>query len=233
MQELSGRGRTWGVLAVAFAAGVAVAGGGDDAPVFEKGAGRHSLKILMEGNARFVAGKPSMEHTGPVRRAELAAGQKPIAVILGCSDSRVPPEYVFDQGLGDIFVVRVAGNVADEVALGSIEYAAEHLGSPLLFVLGHSSCGAVKATLEAKGEPEGNIGALVRLILPAVRQARDTAKATPGGILSDIAVRINVSSSLTMVLKRSPVLFHLVNAGRLTTAKGVYHLDSGRVELLK
>lgn len=229
------RGWSAGVLAAAVAAaGVASAsGGGHAAPVMEKGAGQASLKLLLAGNARFVAGKPAMEHLGPVRRAALVAGQKPIATILSCSDSRVPPEYVFDQGLGDLFIVRVAGNVADEVALGSIEYAAEHLGTPLLLVLGHASCGAVKATLEAHDAPEGNIGALIRLILPGVRQARDSIKYKPGANLVDLAVRANVTSSLTSILKRSEALFHLVNTGRLTVAKGVYHLDSGAVELLK
>src|SRR5688572_28409492 len=148
MRGTSGRGWIWaGLAAVAMAVGVAVASdGGHAAPVAAKGAGAGSLKRLMAGNARFVADKPSLEHLGAVRRTTLAKGQNPIAIVLCCSDSRVPPEYVFDQGLGDLFVVRVAGNVADEVALGSIEYAAEHLGTPLLLVLGHEACGAVKAT---------------------------------------------------------------------------------------
>lgn len=229
--------RGW-ILAVgvscAIVAGIAGASGeGHGSAVAAKGAGTASLRILMEGNARYMAGKPSMEHLGSVRRASLVSGQKPLAIVLSCSDSRVPPEYVFDQGLGDIFVVRVAGNIADEVALGSLEYAAEHLGSPLLLVLGHESCGAVRAAVELKGEPEGNIGSLVRLILPAVRQARDTAKYTPGGNLMDLAVRANASMSLTMILKRSEPLFHLASSGKLAVAKAVYHLESGRVELLK
>ncbi len=235
MRRTDGRGWMGMVVAGVLAAGIAMAAGHADhaAPAVAKGAGAASLKKLMEGNARFVAGKPSMEHLGPARRTTLAKGQNPIAIVLSCSDSRVPPEYVFDQGLGDLFVVRVAGNVADEVALGSIEYAAEHLGTPLLLVLGHEACGAVKAALGAKGEPEGNIGALIRLVLPAIRQAKDTAQTRPGGNLVDIAVRTNAAMSLTAVLKRSESLFHLVNTGRLTVAKGVYHLESGRVELLK
>ena len=106
------------------------------------------------------------------KRKELTKGQKPFAIVITCSDSRVPPELLFDQGLGDIFVVRVAGNVVDPIALGSIEYGAEHLNSPLLFILGHTKCGAVGATLEAKGKPEGNIGAIVKKIQPAVATAK-------------------------------------------------------------
>ncbi len=229
--------RSWvGVFALGLgAAGFVHAGGHDHhaAPVVSKSAGSDALKALMAGNARFMAGTVTAERRDPGRRAALAKGQNPIAIVLSCSDSRVPPEIVFDQGLGDLFVVRVAGNVADEVALGSIEYAAEHLGTPLLLVLGHEACGAVKAALGAKGEPEGNIGALLRLVLPAVRQSRDTSQTRPGVDLTDLTVRTNASMSLAAVLKRSDALFRLVNAGRLTTAKGVYHLASGRVELLK
>ncbi|MEK7804022.1 MAG: carbonic anhydrase, partial [Deltaproteobacteria bacterium] len=104
-----------------------------------------ALKKLIDGNNRFVQSAQAQKDIGNNRRTELTKGQHPFAVILSCSDSRVPPEHIFDQGLGDIFVVRVAGNVADSIELGSVEYAAEHLGVPLILVLGHQSCGAVKA----------------------------------------------------------------------------------------
>jgi len=126
-----------------------------------------ALKMLLDGNVRFVQGKQESKKLGDDRRKELAKGQNPIAIILSCSDSRVPPEHIFNQGLGDIFVVRVAGNVADPIELGSIEYGAEHLNVPLVVVLGHKFCGAVKATV-AGGKPEGNIEAIVKKINPAV-----------------------------------------------------------------
>jgi len=106
-----------------------------------------TLKKLMDGNQHFVSGQPAQKDIGAVRRAELVKGQSPSAVVLSCSDSRVPPELLFDQGLGDIFVIRVAGNVADPVALGSIEYAVEHIHVPLIIVMGHDRCGAVTATI--------------------------------------------------------------------------------------
>src|SRR6185436_13322298 len=108
-----------------------------------------ALKRLMEGNRRFVSGDRSGESlTGQARRSELTTGQEPFAIILGCSDSRVPAELVFDQGLGDLFVIRVAGNIVASSQIGSVEFAAERFGTPLVVVLGHSQCGAVKATLE-------------------------------------------------------------------------------------
>src|SRR5215218_7417660 len=108
-----------------------------------------ALKAIMEGNARFVAAKAAYPHQTVEQRTSVAGGQHPIAVVLSCSDSRVPPELVFDQGLGDLFVVRVAGNVADDAVIASIEYAVEHLGPTLVVVLGHEKCGAVAATLDA------------------------------------------------------------------------------------
>jgi len=127
---------------------------------------------LLEGNKRFIEGKPAAKDCSAERRDELTKGQHPVATILSCSDSRVPPEVVFDQALGDIFIVRVAGNVIEPTVLGSIEYGVEHLHTPLLIILGHESCGAVKATLESEGKLEGNIGAILKKIRPAVEAAK-------------------------------------------------------------
>jgi carbonic anhydrase len=132
-----------------------------------------ALKRLLQGNARFVSGH--LTHAGPEQIAEargaVAKSQNPIAVIVGCSDSRVGPELVFDQGLGDLFVVRTAGEVVDSAALGSIEYAVEHLGSPLIVVLGHERCGAVAAAVAGAKEP-GHIAAVLKAIEPAVKQTK-------------------------------------------------------------
>src|SRR5512135_449398 len=118
--------------------------------VFAGNAGDESLQKLMDGNKRYVEGTPINKDLGDTKRKEILKGQHPFATVITCSDSRVPPEHIFDQGLGDIFVVRVAGNVVDSIALGSIEYGTEHVQTPLLVLLGHSDCGAVKATLGAK-----------------------------------------------------------------------------------
>jgi carbonic anhydrase len=188
------------------------------------------LKELEAGNARFVSGKPKHPDESKARRTELAQGQHPKAAILGCADSRVPPELVFDEGLGDLFVVRVAGNVADAVDVGSIEYAAEHLGVGLVVVLGHHSCGAVKATADSGGKAEGNIGAIVAEIAPAVEQA----KATPGkeGLVDD-AVHVNAKRTAGALVDRSPILKKLVEEKKVKIVSAVYDLKSGQVEFEK
>ena len=162
----------------------------------------------------------------------LAGGQKPFATIIGCSDSRVAPELVFDQGLGDLFVVRVAGNVADPVDLGSVEYAAEHLGVPAIVVLGHHGCGAVKATAEAvaKGEKvEGNLGAIVGEIAPAV----DAARKAPGkeGLLND-AAHANARRTAAALVERSAVVKKLVEEGKVKIAVAIYDVETGTIEWL-
>ena len=134
-----------------------------------------ALQKLIDGNKRFVTGQFALKDLGDARREELVKGQKPFAVILTCSDSRVPPEHIFDQGLGDIFVVRNAGNVVDPVTLGSIEYAVEHLLAPLVVVLGHDYCGAVKAAVDG-GEAPGSIGAIIAKLLPSVEKAKATGQ---------------------------------------------------------
>lgn len=185
-----------------------------------------ALKHLQEGNQRFVDAK--MEHPGqdPERRLHLVAFQQPVATILSCSDSRVPPEVVFDQGLGDLFVVRVAGNIVDPALLGSIEYAVDHLGTPLVVVMGHQNCGAVSATLESlqhRTRPHGDIAALVKAITPAVA----VAKQRPGDLL-DNTIRANAEQSRAAIVESSELKGPL-NSGALKVLTAYYNLDSGMV----
>lgn len=184
-----------------------------------------ALKRLMDGNQRYVAGKPERPNQGGDRRAAVAKGQQPFAVILGCADSRVAPELLFDQGLGDLFVVRVAGHVLSDVALGSIEYAAEHLKTPLIVVLGHQKCGAVEAALKG-GEAPGQIGSLVRAIKPAV----DKVKGQPGDPL-DNAVKANVELVVAQLAAAKPIIAELAEHGKLKIVGARYKLDTGVVEL--
>ncbi|HET9551987.1 MAG TPA: carbonic anhydrase [Anaeromyxobacteraceae bacterium] len=191
-----------------------------------------AIGLLKEGSGRFASGAPRHPDQGLARVKELAAGQAPFATVLSCSDSRVPPELVFDQGLGDLFVVRVAGNVADPVDLGSVEYAAEHLGVPAIVVLGHHQCGAVKATAEAVAagaKVEGNLGAIVREIAPAV----ETARKDPGaeGLLND-AAHANAKRTAAALVERSPVIKKLVDEGKVKIVVAVYDLGTGTVEWL-
>jgi carbonic anhydrase len=188
------------------------------------------LKELGEGNARFVSGKVKHPNASAARRTELAKGQHPKAAILGCADSRVPPELVFDEGLGDLFVVRVAGNVADPIDIASVEYSVEHLGVGVVVVLGHHSCGAVKATVDSGGKAEGNLGALVAEIEPAVEQA----KAAPGkeGLVDD-SVHANAKRTAQALVERSPVLKKAVEEKKLRIVSAVYDLASGKVEFEK
>jgi carbonic anhydrase len=189
-----------------------------------------TLKKLMDGNQHFASGQPAQKDIGAVRRAELVKGQSPSVVVLSCSDSRVPPELIFDQGLGDIFVVRVAGNVADPVALGSIEYAVEHIHVPLIIVMGHDRCGAVTATIDG-GKPEGNIRAIVRKIAPAVRRAKTTGK--KGDDLLEAAVIENAWNVMTALTRESKIIKHLVDENKLKIVAAKYSLQTGKVELLE
>lgn len=202
-------------------------------PVFaSEGAGvspDDALKKLIDGNARFVETKQAQKDVGNNRRTELAKGQHPFAVILSCSDSRVPPEHVFDQGLGDIFVVRVAGNVADPIELGSVEYAVEHLGTPLILVLGHQMCGAVKATVDG-GTPGGNIDSIIRKIAPAVKKAKAQVKEKDK--LLDAAILENTKQTAEALTKKSAIIRHLVEEGKVKIAAGVYNMTTGKVELV-
>ena len=180
---------------------------------------------LRAGNARFVTGKPQARALVSLRQ-KLASGQSPKAIILACSDSRVGPELIFDQSLGDIFVVRTAGNVADAVGLGSIEYAVDHLHSPLLVVLGHQKCGAVSAACSGEKMPSRNLDAIVERINPAVTQAKTYAKADD---LIESAIKENVHQSAKDVLANSQIIRDAVKAGKLGLIEAEYELDSGRV----
>jgi len=193
-----------------------------------------ALQKLMDGNKRYVESKMNAcTETTATAREKLATSQKPYAIILSCSDSRVPPEIIFDKSLGEIFVVRVAGNVPDPVVIGSVEYAAEHLGSPLVMVLGHERCGAVTATVDAKGKAEGNIGAIVKAIAPALKKvqkdkhcdSKDKAK------FVECVVDENAKLVAANLTKQSAILAHLAKEGKLKIVAAKYDLDDGKVTL--
>ena len=191
--------------------------------------GEQALQKLMEGNARYASGNASHPDQSMQRRSELIAGQHPFAVIIGCSDSRIPPEVIFDQGLGDIFVIRTAGQVMDNVSIGSIEYAVEHLGVPLVVVLGHDSCGAVTAATEG-GEVPGHLDSLVNFILPAVEQAREMGNSSE---LLNNSIDNNIYNIVDDLLASQPILSEKVEKGELLIVGARYHLDSGEVETLE
>jgi carbonic anhydrase len=181
---------------------------------------------LMAGNARYVAGHPKARSLVALRQS-LAKDQHPKVAVLACADSRVAPEIVFDQNLGDLFVVRSAGNIADAIGLGSLEYAVEHLGSTVVVVMGHTGCGAVKAACSGDKMPTANLQAIVDKIAPAVAVAKTQAQ---GDSLVDTAVRDNVQQSAKDLVDHSEVLQHMVSDGRITLIEAVYHLDTGKVE---
>jgi len=181
---------------------------------------------LMEGNRRFVAGVHMFGNL-PNLRAALRFSQQPIAAVLGCSDSRVPPELVFDQTLGGLFVVRSAGNVADGIAVGSIEYAVEQLGTGVLVVLGHTRCGAVIAACSAQQRRTRYLRTVLSRIAPAVRHAGALARG--GEELVEAVIRENIHRSACAMLAASTALRGCVEAGALTVIEAEYQLDSGEV----
>ncbi len=183
---------------------------------------------LMAGNKRFVAGTTKARLVVPLRK-KLASGQSPNVIVLSCSDSRVSPELIFDQSLGDLFVVRTAGNVADPVALGSIEYAVDHIHSPVLLVLGHQKCGAVMAACSGDKMPSANLDAIMNKIGPAVNQAKTYAKADD---LLDASIKENVQQSAKDVLANSEIIRNAVQAGKLKVFEAEYSLDTGEVTRL-
>ncbi len=185
------------------------------------------LQRLMRGNQRFVQGKLVFADASPARRAELVKGQQPLAAIVACSDSRVPPTLVFDQGLGRLFVVRLAGDVVDKAAAGSVEYAVEHLHVHLVLVLGHDDCGAVKAALHpAADQHSPELSAVIDGVQPAIVTARGMA----GNVL-DNAIDANTRLQAQR-LRELPVLSKLIQAGKLQILAARYELDTGRVVLL-
>lgn len=180
---------------------------------------------LMEGNKRFMAGKPKARQLVGLR-ASLASSQHPHVIVLACSDSRVAPELVFDKSLGELFVVRSAGNIADAIGVGSMEYAVEHLGSSVLVVMGHTKCGAVTAACSGEKMPSASLQTIVDKINPAVAIAAKSAK---GNELIEDAIVQNVHRSAQDVLASSEILQHFVADGKLKVIEAEYHLDSGAV----
>ena len=185
-----------------------------------------ALNTLMGGNSRFVSGNVLHPNQSDEQQAKVVSGQEPFAVIVSCSDSRVPPEIIFDQGIGDIFVVRTAGEVMDNATMGSIEYAVEHLHVPLIVVLGHDDCGAVAAAVNGGTEP-GQISYLVDAIKPAV----DTAKGMQGDLLNN-SINQNAKDVVAQLQSTHPILSEHVKEGKLLIVPARYHLDTGAVELL-
>lgn len=175
--------------------------------------------MLEEGNARFVAGKITEPHRDMDRVRQVAPKQTPFAAFLGCADSRVPIEIIFDQGFGDLFVTRVAGNVADPAIIGSLEFGCLVLGAKVLYVLGHTACGAVAATAKSAEVP-GQISTLYRHIRPAIVAAKGDV---------EVAIRENVRIQADLLAESSPVLAQLIKDGKLKVAGGVYDLSSGKV----
>lgn len=194
-----------------------------------------ALNRLREGNRRFVSDTATSQAAlSPARRQALIDGQSPFAIILGCSDSRVPAELVFDQGLGDLFVIRIAGNIVAPSQVGSVEFAAERFGTSLVVVLGHSQCGAVSATLEEIVRPSGhqsrNLHSIVQRIRPAVQPLMDTELRHDPHALMHHAVRANVRASANQLRHGSEVLEQLIQQGQLLVVGAEYSLETGEVE---
>jgi carbonic anhydrase len=188
-----------------------------------------ALERLMKGNERYVKGT-MRPHDFLAERPLLAMGQNPFAAILGCADSRVAPEYAFDCSRGDLFVCRVAGNFADVNSVASLEYAVAVLGTPLILVLGHASCGAIKSAIEAVKdgtEFPGHIPSLIKALRPAVKAAQNQA-----GDLLDIAITQNVLLNVEKLRTAGPILSQAVGQGDLKVRGGVYSLKTGRVTLV-
>ena len=193
-----------------------------------------ALERLREGNRRFVSEVRSHELTSEARRSALASGQEPFAIILGCSDSRVPAEIVFDQGLGDLFVIRVAGNIVAPSQIGSVEFAAERAGARLVVVLGHSQCGAILATLEQLKRPSDNHSRNLRSIVDRVRPSVEALLSTdlrhdPDELVRQ-AVRANVRASANQLRHGSDIVEDLIQKEGLRVVGAVYSLETGIVE---
>lgn len=208
----------------------AAAAHGSDAPSVSPD---EALRRLVEGNARFAH---DIDNTTPrdiKRRSELAGGQHPFAIVLACADSRVPPELVFDQELGDLFVVRVAGNTADDAVLGSMEYAIDHLGSKLVVVLGHTKCGAVKTAVDTAGAGKqasdlpGHLPAIVSSIMPAVAETHGSA-----GDPVSLAVVRNVQRTVNALRQCGPIIAEACTAKGVRVVGAVYDIQSGQVDFV-
>jgi carbonic anhydrase len=197
-----------------------------------------ALQRLREGNRRFASGvqsRPALAHQA--RRRELVSAQAPFAIVLGCSDSRVPAELVFDQSLGDLFVIRVAGNIVAPSQVGSIEFAAERFGTRLVVVLGHSGCGAITATIEELERPteqrSPNLRSIVGRIRPHVEALLETQLADTPELLMREAVRANIRASVSHLRQRSRILKKLIDADALSIVGAEYSLETGLVDFLE
>lgn len=202
---------------------------------FMTSAAESALAELQAGNARYVAGeRQDAQLTSGSRRNELLAGQKPKAIILGCSDSRVPAELVFDQGLGDLFVIRNAGNIVAPSQIGSVEFAVEQFETPLVVVMGHTQCGAIKATVEQLQAPADSrsthLGSIVQRIRPAVATLLETSLKDDTEALMSAAGRANVRASVSALRHGSRFLEEEIYAGRLLIVGAEYSLETGAVE---
>lgn len=194
-----------------------------------------ALTRLREGNGRFAQDLPSESGLrGAARRSELVAGQQPFAIILGCSDSRVPAEIIFDQGLGDLFVIRVAGNIVAPSQIGSVEYAAEVTGARLVVVLGHSCCGAIEATIDELQRPQSNrsrnLSSIVNRIRPSVETLLETGLSQDRTALIRFAVRANIRASVDHLRHGSEILERLITKDGLAVVGAEYSLETGLVE---
>jgi carbonic anhydrase len=191
---------------------------------------REALALLLAGNSRWVSGQVRHPHQSLARRETVAASQSPFAVVFSCIDSRVPPELVFDRGLGDIFVVRTGGQSVDDVALGSVEFGPDELNTGLVVVLGHERCGAVTATIEAIQDHGGRAPGHIQAVVNALRPAYDVAVRRPGDLVDNM---VRAQTTLTVAqLKADAPLADRIRAGALVIVGGRYDLDSGRVDLI-
>jgi len=196
-----------------------------------------AIQRLLEGNQRFVSGVRSIDSlVKQTQREDIIEGQAPFAIILGCSDSRVPAEIIFDQGLGDLFVIRVAGNIVAPSRIGSVAFAAKQFGTPLVVVLGHSMCGAVMATLEEIQRPSkeksSNVLSIVSRIQPSVELLFDTDLHNDPEQLLKAAIRSNILASTNSLRHGSQMLEQLILDGRLTIVSAEYSLETGVVEFI-
>ncbi len=218
------------VLAGLVLSGVLCAGAADskdDSSKLIKLLQTSTVSLLKEGNVRFATGKPQYPNADPARRAELAAnGQEPLATILACSDSRDPVELIFDRGVGDLFVVRVAGNVTGISETATIEYGVTHLGTPILVVMGHTKCGAVTAVVKG-AELHGHLVALAKLIEPAAVKARSNTASAEDAV--PVAIQLNVWQQIESLLTRSSLVRNHAAAGKVEVMGAVYDIASGKV----
>jgi carbonic anhydrase len=219
-------GAAAGASAINAAAGIAT----PSAANAEVGEPTDPLARLLGGNQRFIAGRSRHPRQGPADVRHLASGQRPFAVVISCADSRVPPEIIFDQGLGDIFDNRVAGNIVDELLLGSIEYAVEELAPGVIVVLGHERCGAVGATVSALKtgvHAPGHIGVIVEALRPIVGPHLNAPDPVEAGVVANIRAQVRAIGT------RSTIVHEHVAAGKLAIVGARYDLDTGRARILR